>query len=233
LRSRTSQGDDDDPVAAGVRERALEAWASVTRATVAAFEDERVILTGTRGAVEPPTGADADAGGQPGGPPTNGVADTTQLKALGEVLVKAAAELFFASGAFRSPNAERAPLDERKRRRFYREASAFIDVAVEIGLPPAAHHVVETLEQSVNFDPRGVLLRTARVLKAAEAWGYQHDPLAIRLFVRLTQSYLATHRELLTDTACRDALLSALDTFVEAGWPDARRLVYRLDDAFR
>ena len=116
---------------------------------------------------------------------------------------------------------------------FYDEASALFDVAVEIGIPRAAHHVVETLEQSVNFDPRGVLLRVGRVLRAAGDWGYQHDSLAIALFVRLTQRYLAEHRELLTDRDCRDALLGALELFVQAGWPDARRLVYRLDEAFR
>ena len=57
--------------------------------------------------------------------------------------------------------------------------------------------------------------------------------MALSLFINMTQRYLAEHRELLADTECRTSLLQSLDFFVAAGWPTARRLVYRLDEAFR
>jgi hypothetical protein len=32
---------------------------------------------------------------------------------------------------------------------------------------------------------------------------------------------------------CRRVLIEILDTFVEAGWPSARRLTYRIEEIFR
>jgi hypothetical protein len=256
-RGEVAAGDADDKA---TRQRALHAWTEVTHAAVEAFERTRQRLLSARvnGAERDlqddvaPSAAEAtqsDPVGSARKPELGGIeidpgdgtelsdrpsgADPETLKALGKVLNAAAAELYFGSGAYHRPDGDTQRLDLPRRRRFYQEASAFIDVAVEIGIPRAAHHVVETLEQSIDFDPRGVLLRTGRVLRAAGDWGYQHDSLAIALFVRLTQRCLAEHRELLADRDCRAALLGALDLFVEAGWPDARRLVYRLDDAFR
>ena len=92
---------------------------------------------------------------------------------------------------------------------------------------------METLECFIGLDPRGVLLRTGRVLQAAHIWNYQHDQMALSLFVKITQRYLAEHRDLLRDADCRATLLASLEFFVTVGWPEARRLVYRLDEAFR
>lgn len=70
-------------------------------------------------------------------------------------------------------------------------------------------------------------------MQAARTWNYQHDQTALSLFVKLTQRYLAEHRDLLADADCRASMLASLEFFVDAGWPEARRLVYRLDEAFR
>jgi hypothetical protein len=52
--------------------------------------------------------------------------------------------------------------------------------------------------------------------------------------VRLVERYLAEHRPLLReDDECRRILLEVLDIFVQAGWPQARRLTYRLEEIFR
>jgi hypothetical protein len=46
--------------------------------------------------------------------------------------------------------------------------------------------------------------------------------------------YLAEYRLLLQeDPECRIELREPLDAFVEAGWPTAQRLSYRLDEIFR
>jgi hypothetical protein len=58
--------------------------------------------------------------------------------------------------------------------------------------------------------------------------------MAVRTMVRIVDRYLAQYRYVFQANAeCREALLKILDRFVRAGWPEARRLSYRLDEAFR
>ena len=65
-------------------------------------------------------------------------------------------------------------------------------------------------------------------------WNYQFEGLAADLIVRIVERYLAEYRSLLVENIeCRTALRESLDVFVQAGWPAARRLSYRLDDIFR
>ena len=42
--------------------------------------------------------------------------------------------------------------------------------------------------------------------------------------------FLADHRQLFVDDARREKLIGCLDAFMEAGWPAARRLLYRLPE---
>jgi hypothetical protein len=58
--------------------------------------------------------------------------------------------------------------------------------------------------------------------------------MAVDLLVKVTETYLAEHRLLLQkDQRSREELIDILETFVEAGWPSARRLSYRLEEIFR
>jgi hypothetical protein len=82
-------------------------------------------------------------------------------------------------------------VSEAQRERFYNEASELIDTLCDAPLPRAAHHVMQTLERSIELDPRGVLLHTGWVLQAAHIWHYAHDQMALSLFINITQRYLA------------------------------------------
>jgi hypothetical protein len=140
-------------------------------------------------------------------------------------------EVYFASGAYRDGERQLKP---EVRERFYREGAVLIDVLVTVGVPSAAHHMLQTLATFVDFDPRGVLLRVGKLLEAGRVWGYQLEGLAEGEFVRLVERYLASHRDLFVrDRACRMVLIDATEGFVEAGWPSARRLLYGFDDMFR
>jgi hypothetical protein len=216
LRNPTTYGEvgAEDPNADAVRARAIGAFTSLARAGLAAFQAELDAYQATAAA---------------GGP-----VDEKPLKAAGNLVDHACTELYFASGAYQNSRNEQQPrVSEAQRERFYHEASELIDTLCDAPLPRAAHHVMQTLERSIELDPRGVMLRTGRVLQAAHVWHYAHDQMALALFINITQRYLAEHRELLTDAECRTSLLKSLEFFVIAGWPAARRLVYRLDEAFR
>lgn len=212
LRALTTYGDvgANDPEADAVRGRAIDAFTRLAEAGLASL------------ATSWDAYRDAAAKGEP--------LDEKRLKAAGELVDYCCTELYFASGAYRDGQHK---IGDAKRRRFYGEAHALIDAVCETPIPHAAHHVMETLEASIEFDPRGVLIRSGRVMQAAHDWQYDTDSQALSLFVNMTQRYLAEHRELLADAECRTSLLRSLELFVIAGWPAARRLVYRLDEAFR
>lgn len=212
LRSATTHGDVGVPDASAdpVRTRAIGAFTRLAKAGIVAFEAE---WNAYQAAVR-----------------DGGEGDQKRLKSLGDLVDHACTELYFASGAHR--NGART-VSETQQERFYTEAADLIDTLCDAPLPRAAHHVMQMLEASIELDPRGVLLRTGRVLQAAHTWGYDHDQMALSLFIGLTQRYLAEYRELLTDPKCRTSLLRSLEFFVAAGWPAARRLIYRLDEAFR
>ncbi|MDP8909817.1 MAG: hypothetical protein M3N47_12055, partial [Chloroflexota bacterium] len=199
-----------------VRGRALRVFEQLLAAAVDAF-DEIVDEALT------PTRLDLDAG------------QAQRFRAVAEMIDNVATEIYFASGAHVDQSEARRPrLEEPKRRRFYHEAAALLDMLTRVRWPASAvHHVLKTLQEQVAFDPRGVLLRIGRLVRSARTWGYQNDPLAHGAFVEIVQTYLTTHRKLLVDEQARQALLDSLDAFVDAGWPAARRLVYRLDEAFR
>lgn len=142
------------------------------------------------------------------------------------------AQVYFASGAFRESGAgsDEEKLGEKERHRFYTEAGAILDDLIELGLPKVAHNLVKLFETVIDFDPRGVLLRIARTVRASKTSGFQYDPMAAGLVVTLMERFLAKYRYILQGCEeCRKAVVEILDIFVEPGWPGARRLSYSLD----
>jgi HEAT repeat protein len=208
----THGGDGADDTA--VRQRAIAVWADLTRAARDALAATEAIIRTNQ-----PLTADLRA----------------QIPALTQLLDTSATELFFASGAYaeQQSNAEEH-LTPAVRERFYREGDRIIDVLNTVGVPAVAHHVLQTLATYVEIDPRGILIRVGGLLDAGRDWGYQVEGLAEQEFVQLVERYLAAHRGLLLgDRESRRILLAAIEGFVEAGWPSARKLLYGLDDMFR
>jgi hypothetical protein len=213
LRDPVTYGGDDDADTA-IRRRAIGAWVDLSRGAGEVFDRfaERRLA--------------------------EGVLREDEQRRLGDVarlLDVSASELYFASGSYaETDKPEEDRLAPEKRERFYWEAAAVINSLASVGLPSIAHHVLQTLASYVELDPRGVLLRLDTVLKAGSRWGYQLESLAEAEFVALVERYLAGHRDLLMgDREARQVLVSALESFLEAGWPSARRLLYGLDDMFR
>jgi len=118
--------------------------------------------------------------------------------------------------------------------RFYRETRSIVPQLLNVGLPSATHHLLEMLHAYVPIDPRGIFLDLGRAIAAGRASGYQYESLAADLVVDLVTTYLADHRALLQNNPeCHRTLLDIMDIFVEAGWPQARKLTYRLSEVFR
>lgn len=164
-------------------------------------------------------------------------ADQERTQSLLRLIDNVGYQMYFASGAFdgkRQGGTDQRLLTREERERFYREAGLILDELAEVGIPSLAHHLLETLETFIPFDPRGVFLRIGRIVQGGQKGGYQYESLAADLMVRLIERYLAEYRGLLRENeACRQTLLEVLDIFVQAGWPSAQRLTYRLEEIFR
>lgn len=146
-----------------------------------------------------------------------------------------AAELYFASGAFDAKGTSGSPVLISRERglRFLDESAGSLEGIADAAIPSASYHMLELLLQYIPIDPRRVFLLTARTVSAATRNHIQFESLAVDLVVTLVERYLADYPDLLRDEACRPALLATLDSFVAAGWPSARRLVYGLEDVYR
>ena len=161
--------------------------------------------------------------------PQDGIG-TTRLKDIAHLLDLAGSNVYFASGASDGTESLDAPVLLR----FYDEAAPVIDELANVGLASLSHHLLETLAILIPVDPCGVFLRVAQVVSGGRKGGYQYDPMAERAVVRVVHRYLADHRDLFrTDEKMRRGLILILDTFVNAGSEDARRLSYGLDEIFR
>ena len=158
-----------------------------------------------------------------------------QWKSLGLLIDRISLELHFASGAYDEKHRRdfpKSPTPQSKR--FYEEASDILDELAEVKYASIVHHLLQTLEFFIPLDPKGVFLRIGKVVHAGREGGYQYESLGADLLVRIIERYLAEYRALLQqDDSCRQTLIHVLDVFVQAGWPSARRLTYRLEEIFR
>lgn len=133
------------------------------------------------------------------------------------------------------------PLDDGQRELFFRASLPILRKVLGFGsqpetgmlLAPTAHHFMELLNGMVRYDPPLVLSLAAEVVQYSKRFGYNLDSMAMKETVGLVESLLADFRaEIQSDDSIKH-LLGLLDAFVEAGWPDALNLVWRLDEIYR
>jgi hypothetical protein len=152
---------------------------------------------------------------------------------LYHILHYVAQELYFSSGAYEGGSKDSTLTTEQKRR-LYIEAGVHLDELAQVGLPSVAYNVIQTVVPLIEYDPARTFLLIATAVSAGGPWGFQYESLGANLVVSLVERYLAEHRALLKDNQeCLQGLLKILDILVQAGWPEANRLVYRLDELYR
>jgi limonene-1,2-epoxide hydrolase len=99
--------------------------------------------------------------------------------------------------------------------------------------PDTAHHLMETFNSVLSFDPEDVVTYAAAVCRASAKLSYQYDALAVGEMVKLVERMLADHKEVLRRPEAARAIGEMLDIFVRAGWPQAIQLTFKLDRAIR
>ena len=141
-------------------------------------------------------------------------------------------QMYFASGAFRSGDQDRPRLEgNESKKAFLDDVAPMLRRIADVGVPSTIHTLVELLEFLLPADPPGVFDLLARaLLHGGKRYHYQSESMAADRLVKIVGLCLADHRELFEDEARRQTLVECLGTFVQAGWPAARRLLYRLPE---
>ena len=170
-------------------------------------------------------------------PLNNSEADKKYFKDIIHLADSAAMSIYFSSGAFAEKEAQKSKgkvLSIEEKRIFLDELSPIIQSLSQITYASVTHHLVETLEALVPANPSAVFLLVNSVVKSGKPGGYQYESLAVDHIVQIVERYLAEYRLTIRENAeCQKALLEILDTFVDAGWPNARKLTYRLEEIYR
>jgi hypothetical protein len=139
-------------------------------------------------------------------------------------------ELYFAIGAAaekrdNDPEHGHAGLDV-----FFHENADLLQRIGAYATPHTTHYLLQLVERLVNVDPAAAFDLAASSLLAGRHSGYQNESMGADLLVKLVGVFLADHKDIFEDADRRSALVDCLETFLEAGWPAARRLLYRLPE---
>ena len=140
-------------------------------------------------------------------------------------------QLYFSSGAT-AHGSEDVPLANiESKRAFLRDLAPMIRRLGDVGIPHTVYYLVDLLDFLRPADPEAVFdLIAHALLKGGARNGYQFESLATDKFVAIVGIYLADHRGIFASADRREKLIACLDLFVDAGWPAARRLLYRLPE---
>lgn len=157
-------------------------------------------------------------------------AQTKEARECAHLIDIAGNEMYFATGEAAGkrdsdPEHGHAGLDV-----FFRENADLLKRISAYATPHTTYYLLQLVERLVDVDPAGAFDLAASSLRAGRQSGYQNESLGVDLLVKLVGVFLADHKEIFEDADRRAALVDCLETFLEAGWPAARRLLYRLPE---
>lgn len=146
--------------------------------------------------------------------------------------------VYFDSGADDEGHSHRVsrktPQNPETKKRFLDECGVLLDLIAELSHPQVVHSLLETLKAYVPIDPAAILIRIGKTVRGGRRGGYEFESLAAGLVVGIVRRYLAEYRYVFRENAeCRAVLIEILDTFIKAGWPEAQRVTYQLEEIFR
>lgn len=157
-------------------------------------------------------------------------AASTEAQECARLIDTAGMQMFFATGA-------RATLPDGNVARshaglvvFLRENADLLKLIGEYAQPHTTYYLLQLVERLVDVDAGAAFDLAASTLQASRRSGYQNEPLGVDLLVRLIGMFLADYKEVFENPTRRAALVDCLEIFLEAGWPAARRLLYRLPE---
>jgi len=159
--------------------------------------------------------------------------DHEEVRAAARLLDNVGDQLYFSSGVFRANEKEEPTglVTAESKMAFLDENSELLRRIGDVGTPHTIYYLIDLLASLRLADPPRVFDLVAHaLLDAGRMHGFQFESLGADRFVEIVGIFLADHRDMFNDQARRAKLIECLDAFVEAGWPRARRLLYRLPE---
>ncbi|WP_296075153.1 ATP-binding protein [uncultured Agrobacterium sp.] len=147
---------------------------------------------------------------------------SAEVRECAQIIDIAGNEMYFATGD--------AKLGRAGLRLFLRENAKLLEKIGEHASPHTTYYLLQLVERLVDVDAAKSFDLAASYLEAGSRSGYQNEHMGVDLLVRLIGVFLADHKEIFEVQARRDALVNSLEIFLDAGWPAARRLLYRLPE---
>ena len=99
-------------------------------------------------------------------------------------------------------------------------------------LPATAHYFIHLLTSFLSCNPQAVLHLAEEIAQSSKRFDSNLTFVA-KDIVEFIEIVLTSHRNEVQEGKGLEELLKLLDILIEAGWSDARRLVWRLDEVFR
>lgn len=152
------------------------------------------------------------------------------------LLDKMASQFLFAVGPkeIREGGEPRTLVSAQSRQAFVLDNAETFTRVGDAGTPRTIYYLLELMEFLAPSNPALVFDIVAHaVTGGGSAHSFQMEHLGAARFVKLVGSMIADYRGIFEEQQRRLKLVEILELFVEVGWPDARRLLYRLPEALR
>ena len=147
------------------------------------------------------------------------------------LLDEACRQLYFAAKDIRNDVSSEAAHGGNGLEVFIEEISGTLKSIGDFAVPRTVHYLLQLCELVLPVNPPRALDLTMHAIRfGGKHAGYQFEPLGVALLVKLVGQFLADHNELFEDEDQRNALIECLEIFMDAGWPEAQRLLYRLPE---
>ncbi|MFH9044541.1 hypothetical protein ACH4FA_35170 [Streptomyces sp. NPDC017966] len=156
-------------------------------------------------------------------------AEREQLKNTVRLIDNIASQLYFATGG--TTNTQ-PPTEQEVR--LVDEAEPLIKLLSTTPVAGVAHHLAEMSVRMIDQRPQQTLLTVRDIVTQVGAQsGYTADTLGVGTCVTFVERILADHRSLLRSSDNLTALRQICDAFIDAGWPQAHKLVFGIEQIFR
>ncbi|ECT6332142.1 ATP-binding protein [Salmonella enterica subsp. enterica serovar Cerro] len=155
-------------------------------------------------------------------------ADKENVKRCAEVIDRACSQLRFACEG--KHNSDEPPLKHKGLKQFLNETERHLKRIGDCGTPHTIYYLLELLETLVPVSPEKCFDLLANALYHSRKLGFQNEKLGMDQLVKMMGIFLADYKIIFDDQNRRTRLINSLDIFMEAGWPAARRLLYRLPE---
>lgn len=164
--------------------------------------------------------------------PEGGTITSEQASACAKLLDGVCLQLYFAGGGSAADyKAQQENAEAIDQKQYFLETRHILKDVSRLAEAHTSYYLLQTLERQIDVADAEVFdLIAFAMLERGKQIGFQFESLGADLFVRLIGRYMADYKHVFEDGDRRDKLIDCLELFIAAGWPSARRLLYRLPE---